>query len=94
VSRVDALLGDSLAYVGSQISGHMQMAAALKVLDGHTSGKLNEARNISSSDCDGIVDRAQDLSRPNLIFAGRLTRLALKVSKAFWLYTVVCHRSI
>ena len=29
-------------YVGSQISGHMQMAAALKVLSGHTSGQLNE----------------------------------------------------
>ena len=29
-------------YVGSQISGHMQMAAALKVLAGHTSGQLNE----------------------------------------------------
>jgi len=29
-------------YVSSQISGHMHMAAALKVLSGHTSGKLNE----------------------------------------------------
>ena len=29
-------------YVGSQISGHMHMAAALKVLSDHTSGKLNE----------------------------------------------------
>ena len=29
-------------YVGSQISGHMEMAATLKVLSNHTSGKLNE----------------------------------------------------
>lgn len=29
-------------YVGSQISGHMQMAATLKVLSSHTSGQLSE----------------------------------------------------
>jgi putative membrane protein len=48
-------------YVGSQISGHMQMAAALKVLSNHTSGQLKEIVQEARPTVDKHLEHAKKL---------------------------------
>ena len=48
-------------YIGSQISGHMHMAAALKVLSSHTSGQLNELVNEARPTVDKHLAHAKKL---------------------------------
>jgi len=50
-------------YIGSQISGHMQMAATLKVLSNHTSGELLNIVKDARPTVDKHLDRAKELMR-------------------------------
>jgi putative membrane protein len=48
-------------YIGSQIAGHMQMAATLKVISDHASGKLSEVVNDARPTVDEHLSRAKKL---------------------------------